>query len=566
MANSSLYAAFERMWQHVTSALSGKAEKDHTHGSYVNQNAFSNVKVGSTTVAAESTTDTLELVAGTNVTITPDATNDKITITAKDTVYTHPSHTAKSNGFYKVTVDGSGHVSGTSAVTKSDITDLGIPAQDTVYTHPTHTAKESGLYKVTVDSEGHVSAATAVTKSDITALGIPAQDTTYTLPSAGSSLGGVKSGGDVTISSGVITVKDDSHNHVISNVDGLQSALDAKLDTSLKGAASGLAELDSTGKVPASQLPSYVDDVVEGTYASSTSFKDSTGTAVTGETGKIYVDTTSNKTYRWSGSAFVEISSSLALGTTSSTAYRGDRGKTAYDHSQITTGNPHGTTKSDLGLGNVENKSSATIRSELTKSDVTTALGFTPPSNLSDLGITATATELNYVDGVTSNIQTQLDGKAASSHGTHVTYSTTAPKANGTASAGSASSVSRSDHVHPLQTTVSGNAGSATKLQTARTITLSGDVSGSVSFDGSDNVTITTTVADDSHAHIISNVDGLQSALDAKVPTSRTVNGKALSANITLSASDVSAYSKTEIDSMSFITVDDIDTICGVNA
>ena len=78
-------------------------------------------------------------------------------------------------------------------------------------------------------------------------------------------------------------------------------------------------------------------------------------------------------------------------------------------------------------------------------------------------GVTATTTELNYVDGVTSNIQTQLDGKAASSHGTHVSYSTTAPVVAGTASVGSASTVSRSDHVHPAQTTVSGNAGSATK-------------------------------------------------------------------------------------------------------
>ena len=59
---------------------------------------------------------------------------------------------------------------------------------------------------------------------------------------------------------------------------------------------------------------------------------------------KIYVDTTSNKTYRWSGSAFAEISASLALGENSSTAYRGDRGKIAYDHSQITSGNPHGVT------------------------------------------------------------------------------------------------------------------------------------------------------------------------------------------------------------------------------
>lgn len=103
----------------------------------VNQNAFSNVKVGGTTVSADIKTDTLELVAGSNVTLTPDATNDKVTIAAKDTVYTHPAYTAKASGLYKVTVDDKGHVSATTAVSKSDITALGIPGQDTKYTHPT---------------------------------------------------------------------------------------------------------------------------------------------------------------------------------------------------------------------------------------------------------------------------------------------------------------------------------------------------------------------------------------------------------------------------------------------
>ena len=127
------------------------------------------------------------------------------------------------------------------------------------------------------------------------------------------------------------------------------------IPTSQKGVANGVADLDANGKVPSSQLPSYVDDVIEGTYVSSTSFNNTSGTAVTGETGKIYVDTTTNKTYRWSGSAYAEISASLALGTTSSTAYRGDYGDTAYKHSQKTSGNPHGVTKSDVGLGSVVN-------------------------------------------------------------------------------------------------------------------------------------------------------------------------------------------------------------------
>lgn len=64
-------------------------------GAEVNQKAFSNVTVGSTTIAADSKTDTLTIAAGDNITLTPDATNDKITIAAKDTVYTHPSYTAR---------------------------------------------------------------------------------------------------------------------------------------------------------------------------------------------------------------------------------------------------------------------------------------------------------------------------------------------------------------------------------------------------------------------------------------------------------------------------------------
>lgn len=79
----------------INTAIADKADAVHTHSEYVNQKAFSNVVVGSTTIAADTTTDTLTVVAGDNVTITPDATNDKITIAATDTVYTHPSYTAR---------------------------------------------------------------------------------------------------------------------------------------------------------------------------------------------------------------------------------------------------------------------------------------------------------------------------------------------------------------------------------------------------------------------------------------------------------------------------------------
>lgn len=139
-------SALAYLWSKIKVILAGKADANHTHSEYVNQNAFSNVKIGDTTVVADTTQDTLTLEAGSNVTITPDATNDKIVIAAKDTTY----------------------------------------------------------------------------------------------GAAGSGLGLVKSGGDVTITDGVITVKDDSHAHTISNVDGLQDALDGK---EASGAAAGaLAE------------------------------------------------------------------------------------------------------------------------------------------------------------------------------------------------------------------------------------------------------------------------------------------------------------------------------------
>jgi len=112
-----------------------------------------------------------------------------------------------------------------------------------------------------------------------------------------------------------------------------------------------------------------VDDVIEGYAETEVDFDDDTPIiyvtfysdpehehVIQGESGKIYIDISTGKTYRYTGTNnYAEISASLALGETSSTAYRGDRGKTAYDHSQLTSGNPHNVTKTDIGLGNVDN-------------------------------------------------------------------------------------------------------------------------------------------------------------------------------------------------------------------
>ena len=90
-----------------------------------------------------------------------------------------------------------------------------------------------------------------------------------------------------------------------------------------KGAPNGLASLNESGIIPSAQLPSYVDDVIEVN-----TFSNLPGT---GESGKIYIVQDTNLTYRWSGTDYVEISKSLALGETSSTAYPGDKGKATTD-------------------------------------------------------------------------------------------------------------------------------------------------------------------------------------------------------------------------------------------
>jgi hypothetical protein len=86
-----------------------------------------------------------------------------------------------------------------------------------------------------------------------------------------------------------------------------------------KGQPNGFASLDSKGLIPSSQLPAYVDDVIE--VATFDELPE------VGEAGKIYVTLDTNLTYRWSGTRYIEISQSLALGETSSTAYAGDKGK-----------------------------------------------------------------------------------------------------------------------------------------------------------------------------------------------------------------------------------------------
>ena len=123
----------------------------------------------------------------------------------------------------------------------------------------------------------------------------------------------------------------------------LQDQIDLKADAiAVSQSLATKADLIG-GLIPASQLPSFVDDVLN--FPNLVSFPS------LGEDGKIYIAQDVNKTYRWSGTQYVEVGGGgVALGETSSTAYRGDRGKIAYDHS-LSQGNPHNTTTSEITEG-----------------------------------------------------------------------------------------------------------------------------------------------------------------------------------------------------------------------
>ena len=132
--------------------------------------------------------------------------------------------------------------------------------------------------------------------------------------------------------------------HILNNIDNYpiikekiiqfcNEAIEAK-----RGVANGIASLDGNGKVPASQLPSYVDDVLEGYYVDETHFAEKyiedAPVYYTPEKGKIYVDISedtehSGKTYRWSGTKYSVISETLALGEVTGTAYDGGKGRKA---------------------------------------------------------------------------------------------------------------------------------------------------------------------------------------------------------------------------------------------
>lgn len=185
-----------------------------------------------------------------------------------------------------------------------------------------------------------------------------------------------------------------------------QTALDLKINLSEKGAVNGVAPLGADQKVPAIYLPAYVDEVEE--YNTLSEFP------ATSLDNKLYLAKDTNKLYRWTGTDYAFIGEGVALGETSSTAYAGDKGKIAYDHSQITSGNPHGTTKDMIGLSQVPNLDTSTTANITDSTDKR----FVTDAQIAKLGTTSgTNTGTNTGDETQATLKSKLGVATTGSDG-----------------------------------------------------------------------------------------------------------------------------------------------------
>lgn len=287
--------------------------------------AFNTFRVGTTNITADNTSDTLELVAGTNITLTPDATNDTITIESAGSTYTGTSPIDVTGSVISHEV--SGATAGTYGSNSAQSPSFGGTAT---------------VPYVTIDDKGHT---TGAGTANVTIPNATADGSSAGLMSSAdyTKLSGIQTGAEAnvqadwdetdtssdayiqnkpTIPPGVVVdsqLSTTSENPVQNKV--ITGALGDKVDTSSVGSASGVAPLNSSGIIDNQYLPSYVDDVIEaypisGATELSAGWLSLTsgGSALTPETGKIYIILAASTSYavntqfRWSGSTYVELS------------------------------------------------------------------------------------------------------------------------------------------------------------------------------------------------------------------------------------------------------------------
>lgn len=348
-----------------------------------------------------------------------------------DTVYTHPSYTAKSSGLYKVTVDGTGHVSGTAAVAKSDITALGIPAQDTTYsvattsanglmsstdkskldgiasgankyTHPTYTARTGkptanatpafgGTFtvsQITSDGTGHVTGAT---------------DRTITIPSTAAT----------TSAAGLMSASDKS------KLDGIASGANKiTVDSSLSSSSTNPVQNKVVNTALSTKLPLSGGTVTGGLTVASTNSADTNGLFVcrSGSIGSEYVrhyvdDQSYHMVYTND-----EVSNKVSFEMTANDSENSDGTNASTSNVTFTNSGNKSTVTANTFVGSLSgNATTASSAAKLTGLTASRALVSDSSGNATVSAVTST--ELGYLDGVTSNVQTQLNAKQATISG-----------------------------------------------------------------------------------------------------------------------------------------------------
>lgn len=361
-------ASYVPAWSEVTGKPSTFTPSSHSHSEYVNKNAFANVKVGTTTVAADTVQDTLELAAGSNIILTPDATNDKITIAVNGLTV---SQSEKDTWNAKETTSGAQSKANAALASAKSYTDTKVAALVDSAPEALDTLNE--LATAIGENQAGVTdllnkVGTKAEKSYVdTELGKKA-NSSHTHTGAQVNLSGYAKASSVAALSTSDTV-----NVALGK---LEKALDGKQAAGSYAASSHNHDsvyVKPTGTVVASRVAVFNDTtgrvIKDSGFTIATSVPSGakfTDTVYTHPSSHAATMITQDETHRFvtdAEKATWNAKSNLALGTTSSTAFRGDQGLTAYNHSQTAHAPANAQKNSDITKAEIEAKLTGTITS-----------------------------------------------------------------------------------------------------------------------------------------------------------------------------------------------------------
>lgn len=516
----------------IDSKLNDKANASHTHEAYVNQNAFSNIKVGTNTVSADTTTDTVTLVSGSNVSIVADAVNDKITISATDTVYSHPNSGVTAGTYKSVTVNAQGHV--TAGSNPTTLSGYGITdAAAKNHSHATATSTAAGMMSaddkekldnvVTLVGETSVAdqiADAMASKSDIGHTHTAAQVGADPSGSAATALTNAKSYTDTKISALI--------NSAPTTLDTL-----GEIAAAMEDNADVVAALeDSIGtKANASDLTAHINN------------KSNPHGVTLGQLGVTATAAELNYVDGVTSSIQTQLNAKVPTSrTVNGKALSANITLSAGDVGADVAG--AAATALSEAKSYVDTEIAEWVGEETVSSQITSAL-----ESKADTG--HTHDDRYYTE---SEIDTKLTGKANASHGTHVTYdSTNKPKMDGTAAFGTSASVARADHVHPTDTS---------RAAKADLTSHTGDTTVHVTSTERTNWNAAKTHADSAHAP--SNAEKNQNAFSNITVGSTTVAADTTTDTVTFVGSNVTITPDATNDKITFAVADGTTSAKGI--